>query len=487
MKRFIFKTILIWGLLLLFYGTIPGKTPVYASTMDHRFYIKLPDGSREELPGIVIHQVQSYAPAGSAHSTGQKISWSLPRTVFAQFDFCSDENTSGAWVGVRDENFMCGSLASCHAEQFAAPYFPASYNNNTTFNRMRSYEWNYPPSVAEHAQEYPVYQEVSYRHYDTIKTFTQKFPWFPFEAGNPRGSSTAYWAGRVVNGCARGTCVNNPIYFINYGNIPDNPGFGPRFNATTGFNLSWGRLPDYPDYRRRPGSGTSVARWYGPSDKPNWAGNDIAEVLFDPLGGNVYKGSVEWLLVETNPVVLPECGDNACNQAYETCDGNTRCSGSGVFTAGECRAVGTTNECTYCGDGIVQTGEDCDDGNTNNNDTCTNDCENEFLQTTTTTSIATTIQTTTTVDTTTGTTTGTSTGETTSETTTTIEATTSLTTSSTSETTIVTSLPPTGTFDESQDYRVFVGLISLAIGSAIYISNVGERFSTKIAKRILKR
>jgi cysteine-rich repeat protein len=37
-----------------------------------------------------------------------------------------------------------------------------------------------------------------------------------------------------------------------------------------------------------------------------------------------------------------------------------------------------TNECknASCGDGYVQSGEDCDDGNNNNNDSCTNQCLN---------------------------------------------------------------------------------------------------------------
>jgi cysteine-rich repeat protein len=36
------------------------------------------------------------------------------------------------------------------------------------------------------------------------------------------------------------------------------------------------------------------------------------------------------------------------------------------------------NDCTsaLCGDGVVQVGEECDDGNSFNNDSCTNDCKN---------------------------------------------------------------------------------------------------------------
>jgi cysteine-rich repeat protein len=71
----------------------------------------------------------------------------------------------------------------------------------------------------------------------------------------------------------------------------------------------------------------------------------------------------------------PKCGDNKCDTG-EACDGNIKCSGNGELTAGECSRTGAV-ECTFCGDGVVQTsaGELCDDGNTNNNDGCNNNCQ----------------------------------------------------------------------------------------------------------------
>ena len=69
--------------------------------------------------------------------------------------------------------------------------------------------------------------------------------------------------------------------------------------------------------------------------------------------------------------ISPNCGNNLCDP-NESCDLNTRCIGGGIFTPGECRV-----DCTYCGDGIIQSmlGEVCDDGNTNNEDSCNNDCQ----------------------------------------------------------------------------------------------------------------
>lgn len=70
----------------------------------------------------------------------------------------------------------------------------------------------------------------------------------------------------------------------------------------------------------------------------------------------------------------PRCGDNKCDSG-ESCDANIKCIGGGELSSGECR-TNSTVECTFCGDGIVQTtaGEQCDDGNTNNGDGCDNNC-----------------------------------------------------------------------------------------------------------------
>lgn len=457
---------------------------VTASTMDHRFYIKLPDGTREEIKGVIIHQVATGSESGEDYNSPEPIPWSEPRVTFSQFDFCIYEGTTGgdSWA-VTDDDFACGTLASCHAEMFAAPYLPEGFNDNRNANTMIDQIWEAPPRVLDHSIEYQVAMDATFKTFDGNQTFTEKYPWFKFESGNPRGSDTAYWAGEVVNACTGiSGCENNPIQFVQYGNLPDNPVFGSALDQIDGFMLSWERLPDYPEYSREPGDGTKYARWYGPSDKPSWAGNDIAEVVLDPIGGNVYKGSVEWTLIETEFDDQPECGDGICNLDDETCDGDAKCEGGGILSSGECRAPGTADECTYCGDGEVQSGEDCDDGNSDDNDECSNDCRSQFLQTTSqgttqnTTALTTTPQTSTQ---------GTTTGDVTTQETTqlTTQLTTGLSTGLSTQLSTTAELPPTGIFSDGQSGRVLAGIILLSIGMTVYIFSVGDKLSRYIARR----
>lgn len=91
------------------------------------------------------------------------------------------------------------------------------------------------------------------------------------------------------------------------------------------------------------------------------------------------------------------CGDdNACNGA-ETCDDGECVSGTAVNCddqnpctadscsgSGECSHVdltGTTEECpapAVCGNGVQERGEDCDDGNLVNGDSCESDCTTPY-------------------------------------------------------------------------------------------------------------
>jgi cysteine-rich repeat protein len=64
--------------------------------------------------------------------------------------------------------------------------------------------------------------------------------------------------------------------------------------------------------------------------------------------------------------INPSCGDGQVNtEVGETCDPPSLPAPNGS----DCR-----DDCTFCGDGIMDEGEFCDDGNSNNMDDCANDC-----------------------------------------------------------------------------------------------------------------
>ena len=73
---------------------------------------------------------------------------------------------------------------------------------------------------------------------------------------------------------------------------------------------------------------------------------------------------------ENNCTPTPICGDSIIgNTPGETCDPPGQ---PGPGSANLCRA-----NCTYCGDGIVNDAEQCDDGNSANGDGCSATCQNE--------------------------------------------------------------------------------------------------------------
>ncbi len=116
--------------------------------------------------------------------------------------------------------------------------------------------------------------------------------------------------------------------------------------------------------------------------------------------------------------------------------------------------TGVPDSCeAQCGNGAVEAGEECDDGNSNSGDGCSMTCEFEPDSTTTTTS-TTTSTTTTTLPSTTTTSTTTSTVPSTTTTSTTTSTTTTTTTSTTTTTTTTTTLPSVTCGDANDDHVV---------------------------------
>jgi cysteine-rich repeat protein len=71
---------------------------------------------------------------------------------------------------------------------------------------------------------------------------------------------------------------------------------------------------------------------------------------------------------ENNCTFTPSCGDGLINAPGETCD-PPGLPGPNPLQPGTC-----SQTCTYCGDGIIDPGEACDDGNGVNGDNCRNNC-----------------------------------------------------------------------------------------------------------------
>ena len=87
-------------------------------------------------------------------------------------------------------------------------------------------------------------------------------------------------------------------------------------------------------------------------------------VSYDQCSGRLKAG--ETVTCTITNTYIPYCGDGTAYGSEECDDGNS-------VNNDDC-----TNLCTLptCGDGVVTFGEECDDGNEINNDSCTNDCKN---------------------------------------------------------------------------------------------------------------
>lgn len=117
----------------------------------------------------------------------------------------------------------------------------------------------------------------------------------------------------------------------------------------------------------------------GSNDGPHWdtltipvdvpAGSDsvTVEVISLEDGSGILPASLGWLVAGFS-ITEPYCGDGILDPSEECDDGND------IDTDG-CR-----NDCTlpYCGDGFVDPGEECDDGNNLDGDGCSADCTMEM-------------------------------------------------------------------------------------------------------------
>lgn len=80
-----------------------------------------------------------------------------------------------------------------------------------------------------------------------------------------------------------------------------------------------------------------------------------------------FNGALDTFVAKIGSGSAPVCGNGAVQVGEECDDGNTA-NGDG------CSSTCTNEGTPFCGDGIPQSGEQCDDGNTEDSDACKNDC-----------------------------------------------------------------------------------------------------------------
>ena len=107
----------------------------------------------------------------------------------------------------------------------------------------------------------------------------------------------------------------------------------------------------------------------------------------DPLGNFTFFTGINTVTMHTASTCPPDNSPNSVT-LRQICLNRIKECGNGIVDNGEQCDDGNqnnndacNNDCTtnVCGDGVIEDGvEECDDGNTNNNDACRNDCTNPF-------------------------------------------------------------------------------------------------------------
>ena len=115
-----------------------------------------------------------------------------------------------------------------------------------------------------------------------------------------------------------------------------------------------------------------------PPSRPD-ASHDVQSSVSD-VNADCDCGVADLALLDATPDLSPEQGRAVCGngvvESDEDCDDGNAKSGDGCSAScrNECRWFGANGIFDVCGDGIRDPGERCDDGNTVSGDGCSNDC-----------------------------------------------------------------------------------------------------------------
>ena len=132
------------------------KAYAYAN-FSGKFILKAPDGSHHDLTGIQMGYIRN-------REYGH-----LPKDLKVNCELGYDDGEDGE----DGEEYNCRAGSSCKGSVEYVPVFPRNFNS-------------------------PDMEEPTYAYFHGGSTFTETFPWFPFDANSPRGSETAYWEATVT-------------------------------------------------------------------------------------------------------------------------------------------------------------------------------------------------------------------------------------------------------------------------------------------------
>ncbi len=278
------KFIILCFIILCFF--IVGKVNeirAYESSAGHNFYIELPDGSTEELKGIQMIGIGHDYQGGFYYFSACDYEY--------EFD-PNDPNYSQAILS------QCISKSSCNFTGHFMPYMPGYYNSPLSVYVWGNY-WNanVPPGKGgercSRDSNDPNFLETSHAYFYGT-TFADRFPWFPYEDRNPRGSDHAYWSGRIDSYCTGSNCPGVP------------------WVSSTGYSLLLKDMCCEPE----------DMVWYGRDDRPSWAEDDIGEVINEAFTGSSYNQwhmNMTWMLkLGTVPPVTTVTGPNDCHKNTNT-------------------------------------------------------------------------------------------------------------------------------------------------------------------------
>ncbi|MBN2015291.1 hypothetical protein JW766_00460 [Candidatus Dojkabacteria bacterium] len=238
------------GILVFSFFLVIKPSPVSAgSVLDHEFYIEIPTGRRVPLQGASVHSVgvDNYGQWGN-------------KDYITRSNYCGYGSAAGG--------AHCRTKASCDHWGYHAPFLPKSYNSASDVYTPRADVYGWCGNL-----------DASHAHFYNGQTMTQRFPWFPFENGNPRGSSTSYWTAEIVSQ------QNNKLQLWGKAQPDDHE----ARKATD-------------DCRRTDERETILQEWGRLDDFPNKASWKQGEIVYDGVGGNALHGTVRWILHETQTV-----------------------------------------------------------------------------------------------------------------------------------------------------------------------------------------